>query len=588
MAENKVSIDVELAIADAQSRIDKLDKQFTAFGVNATGAVGKADKAWATFAGTLAGLGVAKAIETASRAMVAFAKAIVVDGIEAAKKYEDALNNLNGALAQTGIYSASTSAELEAFANQLEGASRFSDDAVLSASALIQTLGNLDKDGLKKATQSAADLAAALQIDLASAATLVGKVSAGELGALSRYGIKLDDTGTSAEKAARGLAALQERFGGRALQDLNTFSGATTQMSNAWEDFTKAIGLAITKNPAVLAGVKELTKMFQDFEKYVAANKVAVNGFIRDGVLLAIDAMIIFGEVVDGTIRFASAAWNGLKATVSAVIIAMLAPFAAFSDTAKDMLAQATQGFNEDVNKMAQDLGETGVIGKLTEQARAARERVAAADTAAADTAVNNQGRQVEAIKQTGTWETWLADLKTKNSKNSVAETKSALGTISTLHNSQIKELFYIGKAAALAQATINGFEAVTKAFAIGGPLGFILGPLVAVAVGAQIAGIAAQQPPAFATGGIVPGTSLSGDNQLIRANSREAVLNLDQQTKLFNAINEGQLGGGGGVTIAIQGDLIVDSPSRVDNLIERINERVRYGNTPLFATGLA
>jgi hypothetical protein len=367
MAENKVSIDVELAIADAQARIDKLDKQFTAFGVNATSAVGKADKAWGTFTGTLAAIGVTKAIEAAGRAMVSFAKAVVVDGIESAKKYEDALNNLNGALAQTGIYSKSTSNELEAFANQLEGTSRFSDDAVLSASALIQTLGNLDKDGLKKATQSAADLAAALQIDLASAATLVGKVSAGELGALSRYGIKLDDTGTAAEKAARGLQALQDRFGGRAAQDLNTFSGATAQMSNAWDDFTKVIGQSITQNPAVLAGIKSITGIFNGFESQANANGAAIRGFVKDGLLLAINTMAVFADVTDGVIRFVMFLWNGLKATVSGVMVAMLTPFALFSDTAKDMMKAAAESGANDIAAMAENMGEKGALGKLAD-----------------------------------------------------------------------------------------------------------------------------------------------------------------------------------------------------------------------------
>lgn len=45
---------------------------------------------------------------------------------------------------------------------------------------------------------------------------------------------------------------------------------------------------------------------------------------------------------------------------------------------------------------------------------------------------------------------------------------------------------------------------------------------------------------PAFATGGIVPGSSLSGDNVLARVNSGEMILNREQQTNLLKLIEGG------------------------------------------------
>ena len=58
----------------------------------------------------------------------------------------------------------------------------------------------------------------------------------------------------------------------------------------------------------------------------------------------------------------------------------------------------------------------------------------------------------------------------------------------------------------------------------------------------------------AFATGGIVGGTSYSGDRVLARLNSGEMVLNGHQQARLFNAINGGGMLGGGEVTFKIKG----------------------------------
>ena len=583
MAENKISVDVELAISKAQQDIDKLSQQFTVFGANASKAVGQVDNAWSVFKGSLAGALVVKALDSAVASIKGLAKAIVTDGIESAKRYEDALNSMNGALAQTGIYSESTSTELEAFANQLEATSRFSDDAALSAMSLIQSLGNLDKNGLKRATQSAADLASALRIDLSTAATLVGKVSAGEIGSLSRYGIKLDETGTAAMRAERGLKALQDRFGGRAAQDLNTFSGATTQMSNAWDDFTKVIGNSITQNPAVIAGVKAITSIFGNFEKEASNSGAAIRGFVKDGLLLAIDTMIVFGQIVDGTIRFAAFLWNGLKAVVSKVMIDMLQPFALFSDVAKDMVAQARESMEQDLTAMGKNMGEEGVIGKLANQVQGIRDQIAAQDVEVAASRQKTANAGIVAIQQEESWHKWFSEQKTKYAKKDVTNTRESLNTIATLQSSKIKELFFIGKAAALAQATINGYEAVSKAFAVGGPLGFILGPLVAVAVGAQIAGIASQQP-GFAEGGIVGGSSFTGDRQSIRVNSGEGVITRDQQSKLFDALNGDQLGGGG-MTFNFY-DTVIDSPARVDELINKFNKQVRLG-TPLLSTRL-
>jgi len=58
----------------------------------------------------------------------------------------------------------------------------------------------------------ALDLAAAKEMDVATAAELVGKVAAGNLGTLSRYGIVLGEGATAAE----ALAVLQERVAGSA------------------------------------------------------------------------------------------------------------------------------------------------------------------------------------------------------------------------------------------------------------------------------------------------------------------------------------------------------------------------------------
>lgn len=89
-------------------------------------------------------------------------------------------------------------------------------------------------------------------------------------------------------------------------------------------------------------------------------------------------------------------------------------------------------------------------------------------------------------------------------------------------------------------QAMANIAQGISKCFAENGPYGFITSALVAAAGAAQIATIIASKPqsPSFATGGIVPGTSYSGDRVQAMVNSGEMILNRQQQARLFDIAN--------------------------------------------------
>lgn len=106
---------------------------------------------------------------------------------------------------------------------------------------------------------------------------------------------------------------------------------------------------------------------------------------------------------------------------------------------------------------------------------------------------------------------------------------------------------------ASLLQATANVAQGVAKALAEGGPYA---GPILAALIGAsgaiQIATITANKPknPSFATGGIVPGTSYSGDRVTANVNSGEMILNAQQQRNLWDMANS--RGGGAVVNMPV------------------------------------
>ena len=104
-------------------------------------------------------------------------------------------------------------------------------------------------------------------------------------------------------------------------------------------------------------------------------------------------------------------------------------------------------------------------------------------------------------------------------------------------------------------QTIINGLLAQAVAAMIAKESTKGLLGLATAAVGVSILlGLWKSQVPAFANGGIVGGSSYSGDKVPIMANSGEMILNGSQQAKLFSTINNGSTSNGNVLT----GEVIV------------------------------
>jgi TP901 family phage tail tape measure protein len=85
-------------------------------------------------------------------------------------------------------------------------------------------------------------------------------------------------------------------------------------------------------------------------------------------------------------------------------------------------------------------------------------------------------------------------------------------------------------------------------------PLNLIAAPIAAAAATTLFNTVI----PAFATGGIVPGNSFSGDRVPIMANSGELVLNQGQQANLFKMIDRGAMSGLRQVEFILRGDKLI------------------------------
>ena len=121
---------------------------------------------------------------------------------------------------------------------------------------------------------------------------------------------------------------------------------------------------------------------------------------------------------------------------------------------------------------------------------------------------------------------------------------QQTLGTISTLMESSNKEAFALGKAAAITNATIQGILAVQTAIASppGPPWSFALAAVVGAMAAVNVGKIASQSPPGYAMGGVVPGSSFTGDKVPIRVNSGERVLTAEQNENMEAIANSGAI----------------------------------------------
>lgn len=103
--------------------------------------------------------------------------------------------------------------------------------------------------------------------------------------------------------------------------------------------------------------------------------------------------------------------------------------------------------------------------------------------------------------------------------------------------------------------------------------------PANIIAIGAAIAAAVAlfASIPKFATGGVITGGPTSGDKILARVNAGEMILNQGQQSRLFEAINSGKLGGSGNMSST------VTTRVRAKDLILTINNELKsQGKKPI------
>ena len=226
---------------------------------------GKIDKIVATAAKAF--LGLATAVGTA-------AFAIGVSAVKAAIEDEKAQVSLAQTLRNTTKATDQQIAATEDYIDATARATGIADDQLRpSLDRLVRSTQDVTK--AQKLQQLALDIAAGTGKDLAAVTEALGKAYDGNLGALKRIGVPLDENIVKTKDFDGAVKALSETFAGQAAAAAETFAGRMSRIKIAVDEAKEQIGFAL------LPFLEKLAKFVTD--NLVPALEGLVNGLTRSG-----------------------------------------------------------------------------------------------------------------------------------------------------------------------------------------------------------------------------------------------------------------------------------------------------------------
>ena len=299
-----------------QRRADKIAaalKRETAARQKAADSAGKISKTFrtfsqATFAGVASG---AAAVALARKAWTSFT-GVISSSLSLWGQQEQAVVAMTTALKAQGLYTPALAQQYQDMASGLQGLSTDGDEALIKMQALLIQVGDVGPDKMREALTAAQDLATGLDVDLKTAALLVGKAFAGDTATLKRYGIVLDQTELKQQGVSVVLDAIQKKFGGQAAAKAETFAGIIEQLGNNWGDLKEKIGEWLTQAGGSLGptlskvnkAVAWMNENFESLKPFIAGVATAI------GVTL-VTALAALGVVIWTTIVPAVTAMTG-------------------------------------------------------------------------------------------------------------------------------------------------------------------------------------------------------------------------------------------------------------------------------------
>jgi hypothetical protein len=162
--------------------------------------------------------------------------------VQSTSEQEDATARLSAALRAQGTFTPQVAKQYDDLASAYERTTVFSDELLMGMEALLVQVGGVMPQDMKAALGAVTDLAAGLRIDLNTATMLVAKALEGNVGALHRYGINVDEAKLKTQGATAVFDAIAEKMGGQAAAQAETFSGQMARLGNIVDNVKETLG----------------------------------------------------------------------------------------------------------------------------------------------------------------------------------------------------------------------------------------------------------------------------------------------------------------------------------------------------------
>lgn len=237
--------------------------------------------------------------------------------VKAALDGEKAHAQLVNAVKNSGASFKSVEPQIEALSRKFAGFGYENDEVEASLTRLTSATKNPKAAMIDLGV--AADLAKARHISLEQAATLVSKVSNGNVGALGRMGIATKDAAGHTLSAAAAMKMLAEKFGGSAQAEAGTYAGKIKSFEANIKNLVERLG-----NELIPVLTKYLVPAFQ---AVVQAIGTTVNWFKKHTEIAKIVAIVVGTLLVGAVLAYVASMAAAAAATIAATwpILAIIA-----------------------------------------------------------------------------------------------------------------------------------------------------------------------------------------------------------------------------------------------------------------------
>ena len=219
----------------------------------------------------------------------AMAVKIGIDAVKAAIEDEKAQASLAQTLKNVTKATDAQIKSTEKYIDKTARATGIADDQLRpSLDRLVRSTQDVTK--AQKLQQLALDISAGTGKDLSTVTEALGKAYDGNLGALKRIGVPLDENIVKTKDFDAAQKALSETFAGQAGIAAETFAGRMARIKVALEEAKESLGLALLP----------LLERFATFatETLVPALEGIVNGLTGGDRKAVVPSFLTFGEVV--------------------------------------------------------------------------------------------------------------------------------------------------------------------------------------------------------------------------------------------------------------------------------------------------